>query len=135
MASANGASSVYAVFSYSEVRLPAGALAQPSSLPTVYDALTPSERHRLAAAGVVAEISGILVDDEGHPLQPPFVRRMLCPTADQLAQVPHVVALAYGAERAGAVAAALRTGLLHSVVVDKALAERLTEEAPPPLPQ
>ncbi len=102
---------------------------------TVYDALTPSERHRLAAAGVVAEISGILVDDEGHPLQPPFARRMLCPTADQLAQVPHVVALAYGAERAGVVAAALRTGLLHSVVVDKALAERLTEEAPPPLPQ
>ncbi len=92
---------------------------------TVYDTLTPAERQRLAGAGVVAEISGVLVDDQGHLVDSPVSERMLCTTADQLAVVPHVIALAYGAERSTAVSAALRTGLLHSVVVDKAMAERL----------
>lgn len=94
---------------------------------TVYDSMPPAERQRLAGAGVVGDISGVLFDDEG-PLDSALSRRILCPTPDQLRAIPHVVALAYGADRADAVAAAVRTGLLQSLVVDRALAQLLVDK-------
>lgn len=92
---------------------------------TVYDALAAQERQSLAAEGVVGEISGVLVDGHGQPFPAPLDERLLCASATDLAAVPHVIALAYGADRAEAVSAALRTGLLETIIIDRTIAEAL----------
>ncbi|MBL8930073.1 MAG: transcriptional regulator [Kineosporiaceae bacterium] len=92
---------------------------------TVFDALATNEATDLGRAGVCAEISGILIDSSGRPVRVPLVRRTIGISADQLRAVPDVTALAYGADKAQAVAAALHSGLVHGLVTTRDLATAL----------
>lgn len=92
---------------------------------TIYDVATAEERRRLAEAGVVGEIAGVPFDADGRPVQDPMTDRLITLSGDQLQGIGEVMALAYGAAKAGAVRAALRGGLVTSLVVDAALAARL----------
>lgn len=92
---------------------------------TLYAAATPEEIHELRDAGAVGEVSGVFIDVDGYPLTGSFARRLLTVRADQLRGIPDVIGVCMGDERAGAVAAACRGGLLNSLVVDVPLAHAL----------
>ena len=92
---------------------------------TLHDATTPAERRRLRELRVCAEFCGVLVTAEGEPVRAELSDRLLAPTADQLRDLPELVALAYGVEKAPAVRAALRSGLVTSLVTHDVLAREL----------
>lgn len=94
---------------------------------TVFDALPPAQALELARAGVCAEISGIAIDADGRPVAAPLVRRTVGISAEQLAAVPEVTALVYGATKAPAAVAALRSGMVHGLVTTRDLATALLE--------
>ncbi len=78
----------------------------------------------LVAAGVVGEVCATLFDRDGRIIDA-IDHRSISITADQLRAVPEVIAVAGGPTKTDAVRAALRTGLIDSLVTDAALAERL----------
>ncbi len=96
---------------------------------TVAEAVGARERRELHDLGVRAEVGGIQLDANGRPLHTPLTDRMIGIRAEQLEAVPDVVAIAYGAAKADAVAAALRGGLVTGLVTHASLADALLERA------
>lgn len=88
---------------------------------TVFDTLGTGEQQRLADDGACAEACGILLDPDGHPLEG-LADRVVGIRSDQLALVPRVIALMYGAAKAPAARAMARSGLIDHLVVDSGLA-------------
>ena len=95
------------------------------SASAVYDLLSPAEQEEVAAAGVCGEISGRLFDAEGRIVQAPLSNRVIGATAADLQSVGHLVVSAHGAFRAQATRAAVRAGLVHTLVADTELATAL----------
>ena len=87
--------------------------------------MSPQERAELERQGVRAEVAGVLIDQEGNLVGEEMAARCLSITATQLAAVPRVVAVAAGAAKASAVMAVTRSGLISTLVSDRALAEAL----------
>jgi DNA-binding transcriptional regulator LsrR (DeoR family) len=96
---------------------------------TVYDALTNSERRSLHDRGVRAEVCARLIDEAGRPVQTALDRRLVAIGGEQLAKVPHVIAVAGGRAKWRAIEATLRGGLVHSLVTDAATARYLLGHA------
>ncbi len=96
---------------------------------TVADAVSDRERRELHDLGVRAEVGGIQLDAAGEHLHTPLTERVIGIGADALRAVPEVVAIAYGAPKADAVAATLRGGLATSLVTHASLADALLERA------
>jgi DNA-binding transcriptional regulator LsrR (DeoR family) len=95
---------------------------------TVYDATKHKARRELDRLGVRGEVAGILVDSDGRPVESDLTRRMIGISAAQLRATPQVVALAYGTARSPAVHAAIRGGLIKSIVTHASLATALLSE-------
>lgn len=96
---------------------------------TVYDATGEAERAELARIGVCAEVSGVLVDAAGETVQAGLTERMIGITAAQMRSIPEVIAIVYGTAKAQAVLAAVRGGMVDSLVTHSTLAEALIEAA------
>jgi DNA-binding transcriptional regulator LsrR (DeoR family) len=96
---------------------------------TVYDATGDRERTELARRGVCAEISGILVNAAGEPVRSALTDRMIGITAEQMRAVPEVIAIVYGTAKVRAVLAAVRGGMVDSLVTHSTLAEELIRAA------
>ena len=96
---------------------------------TVYDATEEDVRDALHDRGARGEIAGAIVDSAGHPVGTDLPERMICPSADQLRAIPEVLAIAYNRVRSPAVTAAIRGGLVDSLVTHASLARTLLEEA------
>jgi DNA-binding transcriptional regulator LsrR (DeoR family) len=103
---------------------------------TVSDALSPAERAALLELGVATDLSGVLLDENGHPVDAPLSRRMICISAEQLRQIPEVIALTYDsstaratASKARAVRAAVRGGFVNGIVTHTSLAKALIDIA------
>lgn len=94
---------------------------------TVFDATEDRERRRLARDGVVADISGILLDVDGNPVEATLSDRMIGINAAQMGAIPEVIAIAYGAAKAPAVLSGIRSGLIRGIVTHTSLAQRLLE--------
>ncbi|WP_379659789.1 sugar-binding transcriptional regulator [Pseudonocardia aurantiaca] len=92
---------------------------------TLYDATSEAERRELARQGVCAEISGVLVDSDGAPVPSSLTERMIGITAEQMRTVPEVIAIVYGTAKVEAVLAAVRGGMVDSLVTHSTLAEAL----------
>ncbi|QVQ55081.1 transcriptional regulator [Spiractinospora alimapuensis] len=97
---------------------------------TVYDTLDPDSRSRYRALGVTAEISAQLFADDGTQVHTDLDERVISVRAEQLRRVPEVVAVAGagGAGKARAIRAALRSGLLSTLVTDTDMARVLVED-------
>lgn len=95
---------------------------------TLYSAATPEELAVLTDGGAVAEVCGVFIDADGLPVPGSFIDRLLTVTADQLSAIPHVIGLGMGRERAAAVRAACRGGLIDTLVVDLPLAQALLRQ-------
>lgn len=98
-------------------------------LSTVADAVTEEERRAMYELGVRAELGGIQLDGEGRVVSTALTERLIGIDAQQLRSVPDVIAVAYGAAKAGAVHAALRGKLATSLVTHKAMASELLRRA------
>jgi DNA-binding transcriptional regulator LsrR (DeoR family) len=96
---------------------------------TVYDATEEDVRGALHHRGVRGEIAGAIVDGTGHSVDTDLPERMICPSADQLRAIPEVLAIAYNRVRSPAVKAAVRGGLVDSLVTHASLARTLLEDA------
>ena len=82
-------------------------------------ALPADLRAEVAAAGAVADVCATVLDHRGEEVQVPgLAERTVAITTAELRAVPDVVAVVGGSGRGGAVAAALRSGLVHRVVLD-----------------
>jgi DNA-binding transcriptional regulator LsrR (DeoR family) len=92
---------------------------------TIYDAMGASERRALGKAGVVADVSGVFLDESGAVVGQEQTARMICMNADQLSEVEDVLAIPYGVAKAAAVLAAVRSGLVTSMVTHDAMARVL----------
>jgi DNA-binding transcriptional regulator LsrR (DeoR family) len=97
-------------------------------LSTIYDSVEPADRELTGRAGVVAEISGVFVDRHGGPVRPPLSKRIVGISADELAGIDDVLAIAYDEAKAEATVAALRSGLLNGLITHTGLARRLVEQ-------
>jgi DNA-binding transcriptional regulator LsrR (DeoR family) len=103
---------------------------------TVCDALSLAERSALLELGVAADLSGVLLDENGHPIDAPLSRRMIGISAEQLRRIPEVIALTYDsstaralASKARAVRAAVRGGFVTGIVTHTSLAQALIDIA------
>jgi DNA-binding transcriptional regulator LsrR (DeoR family) len=96
---------------------------------TVADALTDGERREHYLAGVRAETCGLQLDAEGNPVVTSLTDRLIGIDAAQLRAVPEVIAIVYGAAKAGAAHAAVRGGYVNSLVTHDAIARALLKLA------
>ncbi len=80
----------------------------------------------LVKQGVVGEVLATLYDREGDVITA-LDDRSLAMSADQLRQVPEVIAIAGGSRKAAAVVGAVRAEIIDSLVTDVHLARRLLE--------
>jgi deoxyribonucleoside regulator len=64
-------------------------------------------------------------DDSGRMLGPVVDGQVVGITLEQLRRVRHVVALAHGPAQAGAISAAMRTGLIHELITDELTARAI----------
>jgi len=94
----------------------------------IYDLSGEADRRSITASGVIGEAAGVFFDARGAPVHTELADRMITISFDHLRAVPHVIALAAGRPRAGAVAAAARGGLITSLVTDAVLARALLDQ-------
>jgi DNA-binding transcriptional regulator LsrR (DeoR family) len=92
---------------------------------TVYDATDEKERRLLRRRGVCADISGVLVDVSGQPVEARLTERMIGVSAAQMQAIPEVIAIAYNTVREPAIRAAIRGGLVNGLVTHTSLASAL----------
>ncbi len=99
---------------------------------TVFQSLDPDSRARYSGLGVQAEVSAQLIDAEGRPVHCDLDERVISIRAEQLRKVPEVVAVAGAGDeaKARAIGAALKSGLVSTLVTDSAVAQALLEDRP-----
>ena len=86
-----------------------------------------AEQEQLAASGAVGEICGRFYDAQGNECNTPWRERVIAVELEHLRRVPQVVGIVVGADRSRAIAAAIRGGLLKSLVIDIEGAKSLLE--------
>ena len=94
-------------------------------LSTIYDAADERDREQMRRLGACADISGVIADSEGQPVQGGLTERMIGISATEMQAIPEVIAIAYGPAKAVAVRAAIRSGLVCGLVTHAALATAL----------
>jgi DNA-binding transcriptional regulator LsrR (DeoR family) len=98
-------------------------------LSTIYDACSPAERADIAGLGVIAEMAGVFLGEDGRPVPTGMDSRMIVTPGEALAKIPSVIAVAYGVPKAGAVRAAIRGGMIHGLVTHASMARALLSTA------
>jgi DNA-binding transcriptional regulator LsrR (DeoR family) len=94
---------------------------------TLFDATDERERRRVGRQGVVADLSGVLLDKHGKPVDTALSERTIGIDAAQMGAIPEVIAIAYGAVKASAVLAVIRSGLVEGLVTHDSLARALLD--------
>lgn len=84
----------------------------------------------LRKAGAVGEICGRFFDAEGRECDSPWRDRVVSIGLDQLSSIPQVVGIVAGNDRSAAITAAVRGGLLKSLIIDEGGADAMP--FPPP---
>ncbi|SES26830.1 transcriptional regulator [Pedococcus cremeus] len=92
---------------------------------TIHDLLSAAEQAELAELGVIGEVAGVFFDRDGKVCRPSVADRLVTVDEDALCGIPEVVAVVSGAAKEEAVRAALRGGLVQSLVTDAELARAL----------
>lgn len=94
-------------------------------LSTIFDAVDRETQQRTKRLGVIAEVSGVLIDTAGKAVSAPLAKRIIGLSGEQLAAMRTVLAIAYGEEKADAVRSALQGGLVTGLITHESLARRL----------
>ncbi len=93
-------------------------------------ALSQADLDLLRARGAVGEICGRYFDGEGRECNTEFRDRVMSIGLEELAQKEDVIAVTQGADRAEAIRAAFRGGLVKSLVIDEAGAAAVLGRGP-----
>ena len=86
-------------------------------------------RKQLQSGGAVGDIAMRFFDEHGKPVRTMLDDRILGITTEQLRNVKRVVAVAGGADKVTAIAAALEAGILDVLITDRSTAESLIKLA------
>jgi DNA-binding transcriptional regulator LsrR (DeoR family) len=92
---------------------------------TVWDAVSQEVRDDGLAGGAIAEVSGHLLDLDGKLVESRLEQMIIAVSMDQLRRPAERVALAAGDHRAPAVIAAVRAGLVSTLVTTTGLAREM----------
>jgi len=95
---------------------------------TVFDAVSSELQTAATDGGAVAEISGRLFTIEGQPVSSPLDDLVVGVSAEQLRVAGTTIALVSGADRAAAVVAACRAGLVDILVTTRSVASDILRE-------
>jgi DNA-binding transcriptional regulator LsrR (DeoR family) len=82
-------------------------------------------REELTKLGAVADLGGCILASDGSIVHDDALDRVIAIDADRLRAVGEVIAVAGGEGKSGAIAAALRSGLVDTLVTDSATARSL----------
>lgn len=96
---------------------------QPASM--FHGVLTPEAVRTLHRRGAVGHILGRFVDPMGEPISTDLEDRVIALELASLRRIPLVLAVAAGAQKAPAIAAALRGGYVGALVIDVSAAQAL----------
>jgi len=88
----------------------------------VFDVVDEEARAEATAAGAVGEVSGRLLSADGEHLTTSLDERIVGVTVEELLGVPTRIVTSHGAYRARATVAAVRAGLVGTLVTDDTLA-------------
>jgi len=89
-------------------------------------ALSDADARTVDEAGGIADIASIVLDASGAQVRAAGLpERCIAIREEQLRRVPDVIAIAGGADKAPAIRAALRSGLIHRLVTDEEAARLL----------
>ena len=78
--------------------------------------------------GAVCDFCGAFLREDGSCVESELDGMTFCMPQEQLRRVPEVVAVACGSQKAHAAIAALRSGCVHSFVLDESLAKAILEK-------
>jgi DNA-binding transcriptional regulator LsrR (DeoR family) len=92
---------------------------------TLFEAAAEAERSRLARLGVCADVGGVFISADGTPMETPFNQRMVGVSPSQMKAIPEVIGIPYGVAKTPAVLAAIRGGMVNSLVTHTSLAVAL----------
>lgn len=84
----------------------------------------------LRSAGAVGELCGRFIDAEGQECVSPWRDRVVGVEVEQLRRIPQVIGVVSGSDRSAAIVAAVRGGLLKSLIIDDAAASALLAAVP-----
>jgi DNA-binding transcriptional regulator LsrR (DeoR family) len=96
---------------------------------TLYDSAVEADRRSLTTQGVCADVGGVFIAADGTPLQTCLSDRLIGISASQLLAVDHVLVIPYGLRKRPAVLAAIKSGLVSSIVTHASLASALLDGA------
>lgn len=85
-----------------------------------------TDRNALVASGAVADICTVLLDTAGAAVPSAILERTISISEEELRRVPEVIAVAGGADKVEAIAAALGSGLIDVLITDSLTARTLT---------
>lgn len=94
---------------------------------TVYDSASPADRRLLLDLDTCAESCGAFLRSDGAPVHSAVTERLISIGVEQLRSIPEVIAIPYGVGKAAAVHAALRSGVVTSLVTHSSLARALLD--------
>jgi DNA-binding transcriptional regulator LsrR (DeoR family) len=86
----------------------------------------------LERAGAVGEICGRFIDAEGGECDTAWQDRVISVEVAQLRKIPEVIGVVSGSDRSAAILAAIKGGLLKSLLIDEVGAAALLAATPPP---
>jgi len=85
--------------------------------------LNEQELAALRAQGAVGDVSGYFLDQAGNVCPLELHERLVAVPLELLRRTPRVIAVAAGSAKAAALLAAVRSGLVHTVITDEACAK------------
>lgn len=91
--------------------------------------LRTDDLEKLSRRGAVGEICGRFYDERGCECDSPWRDRVISVELEQLRRTPQVIGIVAGGNRSAAIKAAIRGGLLKSLVIDDTSARALLEGA------
>jgi DNA-binding transcriptional regulator LsrR (DeoR family) len=94
---------------------------------TVWDAISPQERADLSQLGVLADVSGVMLGEDGEPVKTRLADRLIGIDAPLLHEIPDVIALVYADDKVAATRAAIRGGYVTSLVTHTSVARAMVE--------
>lgn len=92
--------------------------------------LTENKKRDLIKKGAVGYFCGYFLDKDGGKLQDPINDKIIGIPFEKLKEVPHVIAAAGGLDKTHAIYAALKGGLIHCLITDSRIAEKLLAMRP-----
>ena len=88
------------------------------------DGLNEVDQNRLLGRGVICDVAGVLLDRDGRPVHD-LDDRVIGAGAADLDRIPEVIVVGGGVRKSAAILAALRSGLVSTLVTDDAVARVL----------